>query len=113
MHCFEGLTRESVQVLQTTWPQGFMTAHEVLTMSLLKRTSCDNNVRNIRVLFENVFLQDGHIGFGGSLICFFSLLEEVSESAPAGVDGVDGEGLAVGDLSNTNLTAIRFFLLQT
>jgi len=62
------------------------------------------DIPNIRRLFDNCFLQDGHIGSRSSLP--FSAL-----SSPTGVDSEEREDLAV-ESKYVNFTGKRFFSLD-
>jgi len=73
-HCDEGVTRPSVQPLQMTWEQGLITMKYELSM---KYTLASIDLRNIRMLFDNSFLHDGHI-FADSP-CFLSLLDDEAD----------------------------------
>jgi len=60
------------------------------------------NVPYMRVLFDNFFLHDGHMGSASSPLAF-SLF-------PAGVESTDRE--EPPPLKNVNLTGIKVFILQ-
>lgn len=66
IHCFAGLTRVSVHVLQVVCPQGL--------------------AKNISELLDNFFLHDGHIGSASSSFAFASTGVESGDLDDADTD---------------------------
>lgn len=104
IHCLAGFTSESVQVLQVTCPHDFITAR--FLSDVQDMTMNANYARNIKVLFENPFLHEGHMASASSL-----LFLDVESDDAAGVDSI--EAGVDRDVSKVNLTSIRFFRLPS
>lgn len=63
-------------------------------------------VQNIRVLLENPFLHEGHMGLASSSF-FFELPSE-----DVGVEATEEDAVLGEEVSRVNLTSIRFFRLH-
>lgn len=105
MHCFEGLTSESVHVLHVTCPQGLATERRRGQKHKDNGDCWNINLRNIKLVFENAFLQHGHMGAS-------SFFFEDSPLSVAGVESTEDVALAE-TVSKAKFTDISCFRLDT
>ena len=98
-----------MQVLHTTWPQGFITVGKCVRP--VYKVTANAYAQNMRVWLEKPFLHEGHIGFKGSLVSVADFDGASLSPVVAGVEDEDEADLFDELVSKMKFTGIRFFLL--